>query len=371
MSHLRSLYFGGALEAISQKTLKAFQEHRPSEIIWNITSRCNLKCRHCYADCDLNTLPQELSTAEALNLLDQMAEAGVPLLFVTGGEPMTRPDFWELLARAQTHGIRVVLSTNAILIDDAAADRLVTYDVDYVATSLYGPPAFHDEYVGVPGAWAKTTSAVKRLQKRGVKVGIKTTVTTSTLPYFYEVWQTAKDLGCGLLYACDLVETGRAGSSDFASVGRESRISKAEWRQLADFMIDDILKDPYHGMEYDIGALPSIAIYAQKKLQKLGLDVKKGVDRMKIKSACPVGKGLMGINAEGGILPCSFVQEFSVGNVRDLGIRGGAEKLFEIGRTPVEGNCGACEAAELCRGCRVKAWHDGNLMGGDRTCILA
>ncbi|NNM66661.1 MAG: radical SAM protein [Spirochaetales bacterium] len=353
------------MEEIGQRTLRAFQEGRPSEIIWNITNRCNLTCRHCYVDADYSKAPNELSPAEALELVDQIAEAGVPLLFVTGGEPMTRPDFWDILARAQHHGIRVVVSTNSLYIDDEAADRLVQLDVDYLATSLYGPEAFHDAYVGAKGAYRRTVENIARLKKRGIKVGIKTVVTASTYPHFFNLVQTTKDLGCGLLYACDLVEVGRAANQ------RETRVSGDQLREIADFILADVLKDPDRGIEYDIGALPSIAVYIMKKLKERGIDVTKGVARMKVKSACPVGKGLMGINAEGNILPCSFVQDFSVGNVRELGIRGGVQKLFELGRSPIDGACGECEAVELCRGCRVKAYHaSGNILGSDPICLM-
>jgi len=365
MSHVRSLYFGGSLAEIGQKTLKAYQEKRPSEVIWNITNSCDLFCRHCYVNADETKAVRELSPAEALDLVDQIGEAGVPLLFITGGEPFSRPDLYAILGRAQGHGMKVVLSTNGLAIDDEAADQIKAFGIDYVAISMYGPEAFHDEYVGARGAFRRVVANIARLKARGIKVGIKTTVTAATFPHFFELVGVAKGLGAGLVYACDLIASGRAVPL------QEGRITADQWNQVADFIVDDILATPEGGLEYDIGANPSLAVVILRKLQARGVDTSKGEARLRAKSACPVGMGLMGINSEGSVLPCSFVQDFNVGNIRDLGVRGAIEKLFALGPAPVEGACGACPDVQLCRGCRVKAFHHcGQVLGEDPTCLL-
>lgn len=365
MSHVRSLYFGGSLAEIGQKTLKAYQEKRPSEVIWNITNSCDLFCRHCYVNADETKASRELDATEALDLVDQIGQAGVPLLFITGGEPFSRPDLFAILERAQGYGIKVVLSTNGLAIDDRAADRLEACGIDYVAISMYGPEDFHDDYVGAHGAFRRVVANIGRLKARGIRVGIKTTVTAATYPHFFDLVGVAKSLGSGLIYACDLISSGRAVPL------REGRITSAQWHDIADFLIEDILATPEGGLEYDIGANPSLAVVILEKLRSRGVDVSRGEGRLRIKSACPVGRGLMGINSEGNVLPCSFVQDFTVGNVRDLGIRGAIEKLFVLGNAPLGGNCGTCGHQAVCRGCRVKAYHAcGDVLGGDPTCLL-
>jgi len=366
MSHVRSLFFGGPLSEIGKRTLEAFQQRRPSEVIWNITNSCDLFCQHCYVDADFRKSARELNPAEALDLVRQIGEAQVPLLFITGGEPFARPDLYALLAKAQEYGTRVVVSTNGLSIDEAAADKLVEFDVDYVAISIYGPEAFHDAYVGARGAFARTLETIQRLKRRGIKVGVKTTVTATTFPHFYDTVRLAKELNSGLVYACDLIASGRAVPL------KEKRITNSQWLEIADFIVDDVLATPEGGLEYDIGALPSLAMVILKKLEERGVDTTKATTRMRVKSACPVGRGLMGINSEGDILPCSFVQDYNVGNIRDLGLKGAIEKLFALGEAPVTGACGDCGFVALCRGCRVKAYHDcGDILGEDRSCLLA
>ena len=365
MSHVRSLFFGGPLTEIGNRTLAAFQQRRPSEIIWNITNRCNLFCKHCYVDADFSRAEAELSPEEAQDLVRQIGEAKVPLLFLTGGEPFLRPDLYAILATAQSYGITVVMSTHGLFIDDQAADRLVQYDVDYVAISLYGPEAFHDDYVGAKGSFRKVHENIARLRQRDIKVGVKTTVTEATFPHFFDLVQVAKDLGSGLIYACDLIASGRAVPH------KEKRITNAQWLRIADFIVEDVLSTPNGGLEYDIGALPSLAMVILGQLEARGVDTEKGKARLRIKSACPVGKGLMGINSEGDVLPCSFVQDYNVGNIRQLGVRGAVEKLFALGEAPITGACGTCGQVALCRGCRVKAYHDcGDILGSDPSCLL-
>lgn len=366
MSHVRSLFFGGPLSEIGARTLEAFQARRPSEVIWNITNSCNLYCQHCYVNADFARSKNELTPEEAIDLVRQIGESRVPLLFITGGEPFTRPDLYAILAKACEYGTKVVVSTNGLFIDDAAANKLVKYNVDYVAVSLYGPEKFHDEYVGARGSFRKTIENIARLKQREIKVGIKTTVTAATFPYFFDVVQVAKDLGSGLVYACDLIASGRAVPM------KEQRVTNAQWLQIADFIVQDVLGSPQGGLEYDIGALPSLAMVILQRLNALGVDTTNAEKRMRIKSACPVGKGLMGINSEGDILPCSFVQDYNVGNIRDLGLKGAIERLFELGEAPVTGRCGDCGLVTLCRGCRVKAYHDCNdVLGEDRSCLIS
>lgn len=364
MSHVRSLYFGGPLAEIGKKTLEAYQARRPSEIIWNLTSSCNLYCKHCYVNADHHRSPRELSTDEALDVVRQIGEAQVPLLFLTGGEPLLRPDFWKILEKTQDYGIKVVLSSHGLFIDDEAARKLKTNHVDYVALSIYGPEPFHDAYVGQPGAYKKVRTNIQRMKDQGIRVGVKTTVNEETFPYFFDLVDQAKEMGAGLVYACDLIAAGRATPLNARRVPAEA------WYKIADYLVDDVLSTPNGGLEYDLGANPSVAMVIEELLRDRGANTENGRARLRIKSACPVGRGLMGINADGDVLPCSFVQDYTIGNIRDLGVRGAADALFGMAEAPLSGTCGSCEVAPLCRGCRVKAYQEcQDIFGSDPSCL--
>lgn len=366
MAHVRSLFFNGPLSEIEDKAFKAASLGRPSDIIWNITNRCNLLCEHCYMAADGHRRPNELTDDETIALVKQMGEVGVPMLFLSGGEPMVRPNFWEILEEAHRQGIRPTISTNCTLIDRDAARRLKENGVRWIATSLYGPDEFHDAMVRVPGTRQRVVNAIKILREEGVGVVLKTALSKDTWPYIYDLIQTAKDLDCGLIYICDLITSGRSEGEE------DARVSDDQWRELADWIIEDVL-DPDQKLEYDIGALPSIIPYMAERLLERDIDVTKGLERLKIMSACPVGKGHMNINSEGGIMPCQFAQDWVVGNVREMSLTEAVQVLYQLDLTESKGACSPeeCEYTRICRGCRTKAWQQfGDPFAEDTTCIL-
>jgi radical SAM protein with 4Fe4S-binding SPASM domain len=366
MAHVRSLFFEGPLAQVEDKALSAYKLGRPSEVIWNITNRCNLLCEHCYMAADGHTKPDQLTDEEAIALVDQMVDTGVPLLFMSGGEPMMRKNFWAILEHARHGGMHVTISTNATMIDREAAKRLKSLGVDWIATSLYGPPHFHDAMVGVPGTHAKVISAIKILRLVGVGVALKSAVSRETLPFIPHIIAKAKGLDCGLIYLCDLITSGRSEGED------ETRISAQQWRELGRRIADDML-DPSVTLEYDIGALPSMIPYLAELLMERGVDVTRGLERLKIVSACPVGKGHMNINSEGGIMPCQFAQDWTIGSIREMTLADAVKELYKYDQADAKGWCSdaECEYSRICRGCRTKAFHEfGDPMGVDTTCIL-
>lgn len=366
MAHVRSLFFKGPLAEVENKALKAVQLGRPSDVIWNITNRCNLLCDHCYMAADGHAKPEQLSDEEAIRIIDQMVDVELPALFLSGGEPMMRNNFWEILERARAGGIRVVVSTNATMIDRPVAKRLKQAGIDWIATSLYGPPEFHDAMVGVPGTHDKVVAAIKILREEGVGVALKSAVSRETFEYLPYVLDKAKELDCGLIYLCDLITSGRSEGED------DLRITSQEWREFAEKIVDDML-DPDVHVEYDIGALPSMIPYLAQLFEARGVDVTQGMERLEIMSACPVGKGHMNINSEGGIMPCQFAQDWTIGNIREMTLTEAVHKLYEFDATNAQGWCSdeECEYSRICRGCRTKAFHEfGDPLGVDTTCIL-
>jgi Fe-coproporphyrin III synthase len=366
MAHVRSLFFEGPLESVENKAITAFKLGRPSDVIWNITNRCNLLCDHCYMAADAHKRPDELTDEETMALVDQMGERGLPALFISGGEPMLRRNFWDILEAARGYGIRTTISTNATMIDRAAAKRLRAAGVDWIATSLYGPAEFHDAMVGVPGTRQRVVDAIRFLREEGVEVGIKCAVSTSTWPHLHDLVAEAKELDCGLIYLCDLITSGRSEGED------DGRITPEQWRELGDFVIDDILS-PDSRLEWDIGAMPSFIPFVAEQLIARGIDVSRGLERLKVVSACPVGKGHMNINSAGGIMPCQFAQDWVIGDIAEMSLQDAVAELYKLDTQEAKGICApdACEYSRICRGCRTKAWQrTGDAMAEDDTCLL-
>lgn len=370
MAHVRSLFFKGPLADVENKAITAYKLGRPSDVIWNITNRCNLLCDHCYMAADAHTRPNELTDEETIELVKQMGERHLPALFLSGGEPMMRKNFWEILELARSYGIRVTVSTNLTMLDRDAAKRLKANGIDWIATSLYGPAEFHDSMVGVPGTRDRVVRAIKLLREEGVNVAIKTAISQATWPYIYDLIEEARELGVGLMYFCDLITAGRSEGED------DGRITAEQWRELADYIIDDLIRGEesgQKGMEWDIGAMPSFIPYVAERFMERGIDVSNGLERLKTISACPVGKGHMNINSEGGIMPCQFAQDWTIGSVREISLQDAVSELYKLDQQEAKGVCApeACEYSRICRGCRAKAWQrTGDPMAEDVTCLL-
>ena len=367
MAHVRSLFFEGAASESEHRAIAAAREGRITSVIWNITNQCNLRCNHCYMAADGHTMPNELTDEETMNLVERLSQDEVPVVFISGGEPMVRKNFWEILEGVAAAGVRPTVSTNCTMITEESAARLAENGVRWIATSLYGAEQFHDDLVGIPGTHAKVIDAIKTLRKHDVGVVIKTALNRDIWPHIFETIQTAKDLDCGLIYICDLITSGRSEGED------DQRISVAQWRELCDFIVEDML-DPTSKLEYDIGAIPSVIPYMAQRFTEKGMDVAKGLERLQVFSACPVGGGHMTINSQGGVMACQFAQDWTVGNIRDMELCDAAAELAKIRTMDSEGQCApeVCDYSHICRGCRVKAWQrTGNTMGEDLTCILS
>jgi radical SAM protein with 4Fe4S-binding SPASM domain len=224
--------------------------------------------------------------------------------------------------------------------------------------------------VGVPGTRRRVVEAIKVLREEGVGVAIKTAISKTTWPYVYDLIAEARELGVGLIYFCDLITAGRSEGED------DGRITAAQWRELADFIIEDLAagqESGAKGLEWDIGAMPSFIPYVAERFMDRGIDVGNGLERLKVISACPVGKGHMNINSEGGIMPCQFAQDWVIGNVRDMSLQDAVAALYELDVQESKGVCApeACEYSRICRGCRAKAWQrTGDPMAEDVTCLL-
>ncbi|UCF14708.1 MAG: radical SAM protein [Phycisphaerales bacterium] len=165
----------GSGEREGEVVPKKASERRPI-VVWNITGACNLKCVHCYNDSG-TCAGDELSTDEAKKALDSLAEFGVPSVLFSGGEPLMRPDLFELIEYACQRGLRTVISTNGTLIKAAMAKRIKEYGVSYVGISLDGIGETNDKFRGVAGAFDNAVQGIKNCQDAGVRIGLRLTLT--------------------------------------------------------------------------------------------------------------------------------------------------------------------------------------------------
>ncbi len=146
-------------------------------VIWNLIRRCNLTCKHCYAQSADHEYAGELSTQEVFTVMDDLKAAGVPVLILSGGEPLLRPDFFQIAQRAKSMGFYTSLSTNGTLIDAAMAERIASVMFDYVGISLDGLQETHDKFRRLDGAFERSLAAFRHLHHLGIKTGMRFTMT--------------------------------------------------------------------------------------------------------------------------------------------------------------------------------------------------
>ena len=189
---------------------KKASQRRPI-VVWNITRACNLKCIHCYNDSGNNKSSNELSTDKAKAVLDDLAQFEVPSVLFSGGEPLMRPDLFDLLAYAAELGLRSVISTNGTLITADTAKKIKQTGVSYVGVSLDGIGEINNKFRGVSGAFDKAVNGIRNCQSEGIRVGLRLTLTNSNIQDLEALFDflQAENIQRACFY--HLVPSGRAG----------------------------------------------------------------------------------------------------------------------------------------------------------------
>lgn len=178
-------------------------------VIWNLIRRCNLTCKHCYALSADHDYQGELSTTEVFTVMDDLKAYRVPVLILSGGEPLLRHDLFEIAARAKAMAFYTGLSTNGTLIDEPMADRVAAAGFDYVGISLDGLRETHDKFRRLDGAFDRSLAAVRHLRERGVKVGLRFTMTALNAHDFPALLGLMRTEQAGKFYFSHLNYAGR------------------------------------------------------------------------------------------------------------------------------------------------------------------
>lgn len=332
----------------------------PFIVIWEVTRACALACAHCRAEAESQRDPEELTTAEGRALLDHIRdEFGSPLVVLTGGDPLERPDLLELIRHGRGLGLRMALTPSATprLTPDAIA-ALASAGVCRVAISLDGADAAaHDGFRGVSGTFTRSLRALKTAHALGLETQINTTVWRGNHAQLRAIAEIAALSEVALWSVFFLVPTGRAARGQLLSPAEHERV----FRQLADLSVDPAL-----GLTIKTTAgQPYYRVLAQRGHGRgHGLRSPQAVND---------GNGFVFVSHTGDICPSGFLP-LTAGNVRQ-------DRLVEVYRNhplftslrdPAQylGKCGRCEYNRVCGGSRSRAWAlTGNPLASDPTCV--
>ena len=345
-------------------------------VIWNLIRRCNLTCQHCYsisADVDF---PGELSGAEVFRVMDDLKRAKVPVLILSGGEPLLRSDLFEIAARAKDMGFYVGLSTNGTLIDAPMARRIGALGFDYVGISLDGLRPTHDRFRRKEGAFDASLAGLRRCREEGVKVGLRFTVTQDN----------AADLPALISLAeAERVDKFYLSHLNYAGRGNKNRGSDAQFqttRRVMDFFLDTAWDYQRRGLhkEFVTGNNDADGVYLLFWVRERFPEHEAHV-RAKLAEwgGNASGVNVANIDNLGNVHPDTMWWNYSLGNVRERPF----SEIWQDTSDPVmaglkkfprevKGRCAACDYFDICGGnTRVRALQlTGDAWEEDPGCYL-
>ena len=345
-------------------------------VIWNLIRRCNLACKHCYTTSADIDFPGELNTSEAFAVMDDLKASGVRVLILSGGEPLMRPDIFEISERAKALGFYVGLSSNGTLITGDNIEAIAAVGFDYVGVSLDGMRETHDAFRRSKGSFERSLQGVRLCRERGLKVGLRFTLTRDNYADFPAMLSLMETEGVDKFYLSHLNYGGRGNRNRgddavFAMTRKvmdrlfETCLGRFRAGRPAEFVTGNNDADGVYLLHWARRRFPERAEHLRARLAQWGGNAS--------------GVNIANIDNLGNVHPDTFWWHYSLGNVRE---RPFAEIWNDLSDPllaglkqsprPVHGRCGRCAYLDLCNGnTRVRAHRmSGDPWAEDPGCYL-
>jgi heme d1 biosynthesis radical SAM protein NirJ len=346
-------------------------------VIWNLTRRCNLRCRHCYTTSADVAFPGELSREQALGVVDDLAAFRIPALILSGGEPLSRAGFHEIAERAR-RGLRyLALSTNGTrLAAPGAAERIDAIGFDYVGISLDGIGATNDWFRGRDGAFAEALDGARACKRLGIRVGLRTTLTEATAAQLPDMLRLCRDEGIDKFYLSHLVYAGRGDKNRGDDAGR------ARARAAIAFLVDQAhaTATGAGGPEIVTGNNDADAVYLLHWAEARFPAARVAALRAALEAwgGNSAGLGVANIDPQGKVHPDTYWSGYDAGSVKERPfseIWTGDDPMLAALRQrprPLKGRCGACAHKAVCGGnTRIRALQlTGDPWAEDPACFM-
>lgn len=331
-------------------------------VVWNITRRCNLKCVHCYTDSDESLADGELNGQECRRVIDDLAGFQVPAVLLSGGEPTTRKDLFDLAQYAADKGLRLTLSTNGTLISESMAATIKRVGFTYVGISLDGIGAINDRFRGVEGAFGRAVAGIRHCKAVGQRVGLRMTLTDQNIDHLEAIFDFVEAEDIDRICFYHLVYAGRGGQI------RENDLALERTRRAVEYICDRTKRILEAGRSLEVLTVDNHADgpFVLLKLRREGSPLAGDAEELLLRNGGALsssGVGIGNIDFVGNVHPDQFWMHYTLGNVRQRpfseiwqdpgdpilsGLRNRAEK--------VHGRCRACRFWSMCGGAlRVRA----------------
>ena len=320
-------------------------QYVPRLIAWELTRACPLACKHCRAAARQEPSADELTTDECRRLLDNIASFARPIIILTGGEPMLRPDVYDIAAYARDLDLPVVMAPCGVLIDDEAAAKIAASGIRKISISLDGATAdSHDAFRGVGGAFDSALRGIEAAKRAGIGFQINTTITRDNLGELAAIRDLAITLGASVFNPFLLVPTGRG--RDLA----DQELSPEQYEQTLHWLAQEEIAEK-------IPIRVTCAPHYQRIIRQHYPDLASG----RPATGCMGGKSFAFISHTGKVQICGFL-DIECGDLRSDGLD--FKHIWETSEVfrrvrdvdGYGGRCGYCEFRKVCGGCRARAY---------------
>ena len=323
-------------------------------VIWNLIRRCNLTCKHCYSVSADKHFPNELSTDTVLNAMHDLKQFGVPVLILSGGEPLMHPDIFEISAYAKALGFYVGLSTNGVLIDEDNIQKIADANYNYVGISIDGMRETHDKFRRKEGAFDGAMNGIRLCREQGIKVGLRFTMTQDNFSELPDLLQLLDDEAIDKFYFSHLNYAGRGDKN------RKDDVVHQRTREAMDLLFDACMKSVQQGgsKEFVTGNNDADGVYLLQWTQKHYPDQVEAL-RAKLEQwgGNSSGVNIANIDTLGNVHPDTMWWNYNLGNIKD---RPFSEIWMDTSDPlmaglkafprPLRGRCGACKEFTICGG---------------------
>jgi radical SAM protein with 4Fe4S-binding SPASM domain len=296
----------------------------------------------------------DFSLEEACRLIDDIVSYAMPVVVLSGGEPLTRKDVFEIARYGSGKGLRMCLATNGTLVTDAICEKIKQSGIRIVSLSLDGADeTVHDDFRSQKGAFAGTINAARLFKKHGIEFIINSSFTKRNQEQIPQVYQLAKELGATAWYMFMIVPTGRGEEIMNELISKEDYDKILDWHYDMEKEEDLLLVRPTCAPHYYRVQLQR-AKEEGEKVKRRTLKFSTGGSK-----GCLAGQLICLIDVDGNVLPCSYFN-LPAGNVREKSFKEIWESsdLFKDLRDfkKYKGRCGSCEFVNVCGGCRARAY---------------
>ncbi len=357
--------------------LLQFSIDKKPVVVWNVTRACNLNCIHCYAHAVEQSHERELTKEQAFDLIDDLAEFGVPVILFSGGEPLMRHDLVELASYAVDKGIRAVVSTNGTLITKEKAGELKNVGLSYVGISLDGMEEVNDRFRRKKGAFRDAMTGIRNCQDVGLRVGLRFTINRLNINEIPSIFDLLEEMNIPRVCFYHLVYAGRG------SALIEQDLNHRETRRVLDLIIDRTKDLHDRGIPKEVLTVDNHAdgpyLYLRMVNEK---NPRAGeiLQLLRMNEGNNSGKGFGCISWDGSVHADQFWRHYSFGNILErpfsqiwTDLSNPMMSKLKDKKRYVKGRCAECQWLDICGGnFRVRSEVvTGDIWAPDPACYLS